>query len=353
MTSSVPTPSQLRAEPDTRNAARPRRARRSAARVLEAIGATAAMLISTLAMAAPANAEATVTVAFTGIGIYPRSAPSMAAERVGSALTDGTPVTVVCEDDAEPVFNGSVTITIWDRLSDGTWLPNAFLDTGTDGWTPGVPHCDDWDGVTSSVAESPAAPAPVEPVYDNPCMAMWPGGATTTEEIFGGTRTTHDAEMSQYLVCEGFGAGGVEYSTGMKCAMTAAAVTLTGVDGAGSAASLICDGVALSEQGVGAIPGVVCGILGESLATGTGVAAAGVAAPSGPGAVPVGLGTYRGLSAFMKVSCGALFDGGAYDFGVQLAADHEARVAHDVLNYGKCLRMDDRFGQITWGAADC
>ena len=62
----------------------------------------------------------------------------MDAAKVRAALSDQTPVTVRCEQEAQPVNNGYQTIAIWDQLADGTWLPNAFLDTGTVSWTPGV-----------------------------------------------------------------------------------------------------------------------------------------------------------------------------------------------------------------------
>lgn len=107
------------------------------------LAAGALASVGLVATAQPASADTTVTVNWTKIGIYPRESASMDSAKVGDALADGDSVTPVCEKQAEPVSNGSQLIDIWDQLPDGTWLPNAFLDTGSTSWTPGVPRCDD------------------------------------------------------------------------------------------------------------------------------------------------------------------------------------------------------------------
>lgn len=108
------------------------------------VGAIACLsLLATTMTVQTASADTTTKVNWTEIGIYPRASPSMDSPRAGSALSDGTAVTIACETEGQPVSNGVQTITIWDQLVDGTWLPNAFLDTGTDSWTPGVPRCGD------------------------------------------------------------------------------------------------------------------------------------------------------------------------------------------------------------------
>lgn len=101
----------------------------------------------------PAQADQQFQIAFTGIGIYPRTAPSMDSSTVGAALPDGASVTVVCELRGQSVFNGDQSIDVWARTVDGTHLPNAFLLTGYDGWTPGIPKCDD-----PSASAEPATP---------------------------------------------------------------------------------------------------------------------------------------------------------------------------------------------------
>jgi len=109
-------------------------------------------LSTVIAVPAAAQADSRFTVAWTGIGIYPRSAPDMAASKVGKALADGASVSVNCELTGTSVTSDAGTSTIWERLSDGTYLPNVFVETGANGWTPGVPRCD--------AVESNPAPAP-------------------------------------------------------------------------------------------------------------------------------------------------------------------------------------------------
>ena len=89
-----------------------------------------------------ARAEQAYPIAFTnGIGIYPRTAPSMDAARNGSALPEGTMVTIECEMEGPSVSNDMATISIWAKTSHG-YLPNAYIHTGVDSWTPGVPRCE-------------------------------------------------------------------------------------------------------------------------------------------------------------------------------------------------------------------
>ena len=104
-----------------------------------------AVLTTAAVVGSPAHAdEHQLTVAFTNSqGIHPRSSPSMAASEVGNVVPDGGTVSVVCETEGEAVSNGVATINIWEKLSDGTYLPNAVFSTGTDGRTPGVPACGD------------------------------------------------------------------------------------------------------------------------------------------------------------------------------------------------------------------
>ena len=87
-----------------------------------------------------AHAEQAYPIAFTEIGIYPRVAPSMDSERNGNALSDGTMVTIDCELEGQPVFNGMATISIWAKTPYG-YIPTSFINTGTNEWTPGVPRC--------------------------------------------------------------------------------------------------------------------------------------------------------------------------------------------------------------------
>lgn len=103
-----------------------------------ALAATACQV----ALSDSAHADVSYPIAWTGIGIFPRTTPSMSAAQAGGAISDGTSVQITCETTGEPVSNGTSTSTIWEKLSDGSYIPNAFVNTGVDGWTPGVPRCD-------------------------------------------------------------------------------------------------------------------------------------------------------------------------------------------------------------------
>jgi hypothetical protein len=62
-----------------------------------AIAALTLIIASGVFWAPTAHASATYPIGFTGIGIYPRSAPDMNSSLVGAALADGTPVSIACE----------------------------------------------------------------------------------------------------------------------------------------------------------------------------------------------------------------------------------------------------------------
>lgn len=79
-----------------------------------------------------------MTIAFSEIGIYPRTEKSLDSAHFGPALPDGATIQVECEAEGAAV-NGN---PIWERRSDGAWIPNAFVNTGYDTWTPGIPRCD-------------------------------------------------------------------------------------------------------------------------------------------------------------------------------------------------------------------
>lgn len=66
----------------------------------------------------------------------------MQSAKVGNALPDGAVISVDCEAEGAETSNASETSTVWERLTNGTWIPNVFVDSGYLGWTPGVPRCD-------------------------------------------------------------------------------------------------------------------------------------------------------------------------------------------------------------------
>lgn len=143
----------------------------------------------------------------------------------------------------------------------------------------------------------------------------------------------------------------------MQCALIAAAATYggpavsVGVSGACDIAGYASEIV--DHDWIGLAGDVACGFFSEVFATQIGVFAAGAAAATVPGAVAIGVETYRAISATLKVVCGGLLDGGAATFGYNLEARHETNVALDIIRSGKCLRERRVFGLISWSAASC
>lgn len=185
--------------PHHRNRAPRRRAalaRRAGLAAFVSLSTTAGL---TFGLASPAAADTTFRVEWTRIGIYPRSGPSMDSARFGTpALSDGTPISVRCEQEGQTVSSTAGTSPIWERLSDGSWLPNVFVFTGADSWSPGVPRCD----------APPPAPAPgagqqpPRQTYDRGAAVSWALQHVQDAERY------HDSDCT-WFVSQALWAGGL------------------------------------------------------------------------------------------------------------------------------------------------
>ncbi|MCU1281935.1 MAG: putative cell wall-binding domain [bacterium] len=197
-----------------------------------------------------------------------------------------------------------------------------------------------------------------QPVRVDACLAIYGSGSQATHGIFGGTETDYDRVASLYQQCEGFGApAGLNLSAEMKCALIAAAAAYAGFP-TNQAAKSVCDALGVVDtitNGGWLTSGAdyACGLFSEAFATGVGIFAAGAASETGPGAVEVGVQTYRALNAALTVACAGLFAGGASALGQKLEANHETHIALDIATQGKCLRERRVFGLIFWSAATC
>lgn len=110
-----------------------------------------------LGFSAPASAQPTIsaTVYGTDIGIFPRTGPSFASSRAAAAVPDGTRFTVICETTGESVQGDDIRSNVWEKTSQGYYLPNAFMITGYDGFHPHLPKC----GSSASSSKSSDAQA--------------------------------------------------------------------------------------------------------------------------------------------------------------------------------------------------
>lgn len=297
--------------------------------------------------------------------------------------TRGVPFTVEATDSSFRALaswsEGDVTVTA--RRPDGTTMSpsslaggEAFVDEPTYSLLTGAnPLIGQWqlavtaskenisnvdvtiDVFRKSLAEPPP-PAPAPGRHLDPCTAAYKF-QPKTKKAFGGKLTSYDRASSLYFVCAGFGAPeGLQLSPEMSCALIAAGATF--VPSLPVDASDACDVVAYADafrtgDWLGLASGQACGYFSEMFAQRVGVLAAGAAVETGPGAVAIGLFTYRSLSAGLKVACGGLLDGGAQALGVKLEADHETHIALDVLREGRCIQLREVIGALHWSAVRC
>jgi hypothetical protein len=104
--------------------------------------AAGALIASAPALAAPesASGSASVTVNTGSHDLNVRSAPSATSQRVG-IVRNGATVVITCYTRGT-VFRGGpydLSTDLWNRLSDGGYVTDAMLDTGSNG--PVVPPC--------------------------------------------------------------------------------------------------------------------------------------------------------------------------------------------------------------------
>jgi hypothetical protein len=79
------------------------------------------------------------TCADGACGLNRRVAPSTDADVVGVSL-DGDTLEIVCQTTGDMISNGRARSAIWNRLSDGTWVSDFYVDTPNVG-TRSYPAC--------------------------------------------------------------------------------------------------------------------------------------------------------------------------------------------------------------------
>lgn len=199
----------------------------------------------------------------------------------------------------------------------------------------------------------------------DPCAAL--PTSSTTKRVLGGRETRYDRTSSVSMVCSGFGAPqdfNFRLTPAMSCALVAAAAEFAGkqfVTVARKAIKLddICEVPEIIEafesgNWLGYGKSKACSYFSEIFAGGFGILAAGVATPTGPGAVVVGVRAYRGMAATLNGAiCSGLLSGIGTSFGEKLEADHERNIAVDVVRRGKCIANKSAFSINSWRAVDC
>jgi hypothetical protein len=315
-------------------------------------------------------------------GIYYRNSPHWAdtSATPGVGVYNGDQVELICGALGDPV--GPYNDTAWSYVNnlsrpvgDG-WVDEHFINDGApdNAFVSGEPMCGpEISGTSGGGASGPTgggsgsgggdpaggpAPPPTGHTSTDPCIARYPSGLQKTKHIFGGSETLYDRQSSLLHVCAGFGAPeGVSLSSSMQCALIAAAATYGGpVVNAGVSAGCNTGSIASSlgsSHWLGAASGIACGYFSTIFATGVGLFAAGASSETGPGAIAVGVNTYRALAAGLKLVCGGIFDGGLSALGKKLEANHETHIAVDVIRHGECMRLRHIFRLWDWGAVRC
>jgi hypothetical protein len=137
-------------------------------RSILAILAVGAVMLLTFVPATVASAGGPYYVAWTRIGIYPRTSPEMRSDnKAGPAVPDGTPLTIICESTGQTVTSDVATTDIWESTTIG-WIPNAFVETGANGFTPGIPRCGSAAPQPQPQPQQPQQPAPQQPTPQQP-----------------------------------------------------------------------------------------------------------------------------------------------------------------------------------------
>jgi len=279
-----------------------------------------------------------------GSPIYPAAGdPPLVTDPNGS-LTFGWPVPTTYEQCVDVPCTNNPPPGNTHRYTPGQRV-NIFVETD--------PNATDVNYTSASVIATIVSPPDV-------CRLRYPSGIERTTKIRFGRQTLFDRQASLYQVCSGFGAPdhvGFKLTPAMQCALIAAAATYGGPV-VNKGVSTGCTGGDIvnaysSGDWLGAVTSYGCGYFSDIFAGGVGVFAAGATSETGPGAVAVGVSTYKALAAGLKIVCGGVFQGVGTALGHNLETRHQTHVAIDVIRHGKCMKLTRRFGQLQWSALKC
>jgi hypothetical protein len=112
------------------------------------VATTILLAVGSLALAAPADAATTYHVSGTDGTLAEQDVP--ATGHVAKWLHEGDAVSVTCQinNGGQDLGDGGTfpwqQSRTWDQLTDGNWVYDHFITTppqGSDGYSPGVPHC--------------------------------------------------------------------------------------------------------------------------------------------------------------------------------------------------------------------
>jgi uncharacterized protein YraI len=152
------------------------------------------------ALAYPSSASGTINTAGTALNVRSGPGTGYVAWRT---VADGASVTLLCQTHGESVTGTYGTTTLWDFLSNGGMVSDAYVNTGSDGQV--VNSCT-YVGAEPSSKTNPRAPNGAinwafdryrSTAYENLCLAFtaqaygWGGSGWNTAEIGGDWETSH------------------------------------------------------------------------------------------------------------------------------------------------------------------
>jgi uncharacterized protein YraI len=168
--------------------------------VASAAAIIAAVALPTGAHAAAASATGTVNTA--GAPLTVRSGPGTTYDS-WRTVADGATVTLLCQTNGQSVTGTYGTTTLWDLLSNGGMVSDAYIYTGSDGQI--VNSCTYVGDEPSSKTNPRAANGAINwafqhygsSAYENLCLAFvaqsygWGGSGWNTAEIGGDWETSN------------------------------------------------------------------------------------------------------------------------------------------------------------------
>ena len=119
----------------SRRAAPPRRWLRSALAAALAVSSGAAVAVEAAAPAQAASHTYTVTATLDG-----RTAKTLSNHAYPNKYPSGSSVTITCQAWGELTYGGSY---IWDKTTDGLWVTDYYVETGSSDFVSDLPRCDD------------------------------------------------------------------------------------------------------------------------------------------------------------------------------------------------------------------
>jgi hypothetical protein len=112
-----------------------------------------------------------------------RYRPTSTSDKVVNKYANGSTITVSCQTTGDTMYGS----TIWDKTSDGLYVPDYYVKTGYSGFAPGVPRCPSTSspqpfiGVPFKVtATLDGRWTPTSTSYDPLLVDRYPNGSTIT-----------------------------------------------------------------------------------------------------------------------------------------------------------------------------